>query len=277
MTSRCFRSLSVALALGACGPATSEEALVPSTAEHSDQSATTTESDNAPAPGDAMDPFVASLLEAHGMPTLYSARVDFTFRGDRFSVQRQGDSFSYTRTQERDGVTRVDRLDNDGFTRSQNGERVLLDERSATQLSNSVNSVVYFAMLPLPLRDGAVQIEHLEQASIDGRSHERLRVTFSEEGGGDDHDDEFFYWFDAATKKLRYMAYSYHTGGGGVRFRAAKNEREIGGVTFFDYDNFAYADVGVDLADLPSRRSPDEGPALELLSEILLEDVEVHR
>ncbi|MFT5358321.1 MAG: hypothetical protein ACI9KE_005559 [Polyangiales bacterium] len=225
----------------------------------------------------ALSPFVASLLEAHGMEGLDDARIDFTFRGSRFSVERGQGSFAYTQTRDDDGGTLVSRLDNDHFTQTRNGEPVRLSARAVTGISNSVNSVVYFAMLPLPLREAAVRIERLEAVNIDGRVHQRMRVTFTEDGGGDDHDDEFFYWFDAETKKLRFMAYRYHTGGGGVRFRVAKNQRDVDGVTFFDYDNYAYADLDVDLADLPSRRSPSEGVALALLSEIALEDIQVHR
>ena len=131
-------------------------------------------------------------------------------------------------------------------------------------------------MLPLPLLDPAVRAVRLEPATIDGRSSERIEVRFTEQGGGDDHDDVYLYWFDADTLRLRFLAYRFHTGEGGVRFRVAKNERTIGGVTFFDYDNYSHPDHGVALGSLPALRTPAAGEIpVKLLSEIVLEQVSV--
>ncbi|MEM9860781.1 MAG: DUF6503 family protein [Myxococcota bacterium] len=220
-----------------------------------------------------LSPFVAALMDAHGMTNLDYLRVTFSFRGQAFDVRREFGVFSYERTAE-DRET-VDTLTNDGFSRQWGGADIPLEPHVRSNLAESVNSVVYFAFLPYPLGDPAVQLQREGQVTIDGRRLKRARVTFDEEGGGSDHDDEFYYWFDASSLELVYMAYRYARGEGGVRFRVAKNARRVGGVLFFDYDNFAYDDLAIDLADLPSRRAPESGPALELLSEIVLDDVEV--
>ena len=37
---------------------------------------------------------------------------------------------------------------------------------------------------------------------------------------------------------MDYLAYSYHTDGGGMRFRASYNVRTVGGIRFADYVNY---------------------------------------
>ena len=63
-------------------------------------------------------------------------------------------------------------------------------------------------------------------------------MRFTEEDGGKDFEDVFLYWFDEQTFSMDYLAYSYITDGGGVRFREAFNKSEIGGIVFQDYINY---------------------------------------
>ena len=46
------------------------------------------------------------------------------------------------------------------------------------------------------------------------------------------------YWFNKETFKPDYLAYDFHTDGGGVRFRKAYNERYVDGIRFVDYENY---------------------------------------
>lgn len=231
----------------------------------------------APAASEEVQGFLKRLVEAHGLDRLVDqGRVRFVFRGASFEVVRDHGLFRYSRTVVEDGVKLEDVLTNAGFEHRRDGVVVELSEARRAQRSNSVNSVVYFALLPLPLLDPAVRAVRLVPATIDGRSYERVEVRFTEQGGGDDHDDSYLYWFDAKTLRLGFLAYRFHTGEGGVRFRVAKNERTVGGVTVFDYDNYSHPDLGIELARLPSLRVAAEGEVpVKLLSEIVLEQVEV--
>ena len=68
------------------------------------------------------------------------------------------------------------------------------------------------------------------------------RVYFCfEPGSSTDAGDEYMYWFDPETARLELFAYSYDSGGGGIRFRRAIDHRRIGGLLFFDQEN-----LGVD-------------------------------
>jgi hypothetical protein len=53
------------------------------------------------------------------------------------------------------------------------------------------------------------------------KQYDVVGVTFGQDGGGKDFDDEFHYWINKQTHKVDYLAYSYRTNDGGVRFRTA--------------------------------------------------------
>lgn len=90
-----------------------------------------------------------------------------------------------------------------------------------------LNSVVYFALLPYNLNDPAVRLKRLDDAGFDGRMHHTVEVTFNQDGGGRDHDDRFVYWFEANSGRLRALAYRFHTGDGGTRFRRVSRIHEV--------------------------------------------------
>ena len=44
--------------------------------------------------------------------------------------------------------------------------------------------------------------------------------------------------YTALRFEIDYMAYSYHTNGGGTRFRVGKNKQQVKGLLFQDFDNY---------------------------------------
>lgn len=201
-------------------------------------------------------------IEAHGADRLARARVGFTFRGNRFEMTRDGGRFRYARGP----AGREDVLDNDGYTVWRGGRRV------SASGGSGVNSVVYFASLPYGLEDPAVRAHAVGTQTVKGRTFDVVEVRFVEAGGGADHDDVFRYWVDAKTGRLAYLAYLFHTGGGGVRFRVATESVEAGGVVFLQWDNYG---VDGDPSSPALSALPDlwvKG-GLPKLSEIRIEDV----
>jgi hypothetical protein len=71
---------------------------------------------------------------------------------------------------------------------------------------------------------------------------------------------------------MDYMAYSYHTDGGGVRMREVRAAQEVGGIRFQDYINLKAANKDT---PLDSMQYLYEKGALEKLSEINLENIRV--
>jgi uncharacterized protein DUF6503 len=209
-----------------------------------------------------------------GGEVLNKAEVNFDFRGRHFRITRDDGMFEYERTYvDTSGATFREVLSNSGLIREVNGERVPLEPRVYASVETAVNSVVYFALLPLPLNDPGATKRLLGESVIDGVEYDQLEVTFVPEGGGRDYDDRFVYWFNRETGSLDYMAYFYHTNEGGSRFRKAVAFHELEGVRLADYLNFRADDLGLETIEQYGERF-DSG-SLTLVSEIFLENVTV--
>ncbi len=212
-----------------------------------------------------------SALQAQGLAPSDSFDISFSFRNRAYRAHKQGGVFDYYRIfQDEDGSQVTDHLFNEGFERLVNGEKAVLLPAKAHAYSESVNSVIYFALLPYFLQDKAVQLNYLGEVSIKEQPYHKVRVTFAQEGGGSDHDDIFVYWFHRETGNMDYLAYSYKRDGGGVRFREAVNVRRVNGVRFANYINYKHENP-----NFPVEQTDEafvQGK-LERLSEIVLEKV----
>ncbi len=188
---------------------------------------------------------VRATQEAHGSDALEGATLHFTFRGDAFTAMRDGGRFRYTRTT-RDERARevVDVLDNSGLSRTVNGDDAPIPASEVGSLTTAVNSVVYFATLPAPLSDAAVQARALGPDSVAGQPYDRLEITFAQEGGGNDWEDRYIYWVHPERRTLDYIAYSYELAEGasgandtGHRFRRVIGTGDASGFRTQDYAN----------------------------------------
>lgn len=209
---------------------------------------------------------------AHGADVLDHAVVTFGFRGRKFMAERDGGRFTYSRVWTDSTGTVRDVLGNDGLARTVDGAPIALRGGDALAAEGSVNSVVYFALLPYALADAAVQPRLLGADTLAGEPYGLVEVTFRPEGGGRDHQDRFVYWIHRERSTMDYLAYSYEVNGGGARFRQAVNPRTVGGVRFADYRNYSAEPLEPPLEAMGRMFEAD---SLELLSEIVLDDVQV--
>lgn len=223
------------------------------------------------APNEAEN-IVNQSIEAHGGDLYKSAEISFTFRERQYKIFKSPNSYSYTRAFTDEGKKTVDVLNKEGFSREVDGEMVALSEEDKLAYTNSVNSVAYFAFLPYGLNDAAVIKKSLGSEIIEGKDYHLIKVTFEKDGGGEDFEDEFLYWINKETYLIDYLAYSYHTDGGGLRFRKAINTNEVSGLFLQDYENYKPEDESIPVEDLAELFKNGE---LKLLSEILLEDIQV--
>ncbi|MBL4663179.1 MAG: deoxyribose-phosphate aldolase [Flavobacteriaceae bacterium] len=199
-------------------------------------------------------------------------KIDFTFRDRCYVSTRNKNNYTLERiTSDSTGIVR-DILSNDGFVRFKNDTLIQVPDSMATRYSNSVNSVHYFAQLPYGLNDAAVQKELLGESTIKGMPYYEVGVSFKQTGGGTDFQDKFVYWIHKENYTVDYLAYSYETNGGGIRFREAYNVRYVDGIRFADYNNFKPQSLEVDLANLDILFEKGE---LTLLSKIETESVGV--
>lgn len=207
---------------------------------------------------------LAKTIKAHGGKKYDIAHYGFVFRKNKYTFKNNHAEYEYTVTSEKEGDKIVNTLNNNGLTRTINGETVTLTEQNIKKYTGALNSVIYFATLPHKLTDPAVNTAFRGETTIKGKTYDVLEVTFNEEGGGQDHDDEFYYWINQKTNRIDYLAYNYQVNKGGVRFRSAYNPRVIDGILFQDYVNYK-AEVGTPLADLPALFEKEELKKLSLI------------
>ena len=215
-------------------------------------------------------------VEEHGGKVYEQVKISFDFREIHYEILKTPKRYEYIREFD-DSLGRIkDILNNEGFRRLVNGQDVRITEERRQAYSNSVNSVGYFALLPYGLNDRAARKSWVRETELEGSFYDVIYVNFLEEEGGEDFEDEFLYWINKDTGRMDFLAYTFHTEGGGIRFRKAVNQRIIDGVLIQDYEN--YMPTGVD------KRPPLDkieylytSGGLELLSEIQLENVKVER
>lgn len=211
-------------------------------------------------------------IEAHGGEAYEKAKVSFDFRNIHYEILKTPSGFEYSREfMDSLGVVH-DILNNEGFKRTIDGKEISLPEERTMAYSNSVNAVAYFAFLPYGLNDAAVKKSWMKESELEGNTYDVILVSFSEDGGGEDFDDEFLYWINKETARMDYLAYTYHTEGGGVRFRKAVNPRMVNGILIQDYENYKPDDESTPLEEMEGLYKKGK---LELLSNIKLEAIEV--
>lgn len=220
---------------------------------------------------------IAQTQNAHASDSLDGARLSFSFRGTEYSAQFGGGGQLYARYGQDALGPFADTLDTRGFRRTRGAHTDSLPPAAALTAEESLNSVLYFALLPRPLTDDAVQPRHLGETRIGDESYQVLDVTFGREGGGRDWQDRFVYWIHDERHTIDFFAYAFHVNGGGIRFRQAFGAREIEGVRMQNYLNFAPTDETLSPNDLERLPQLWRAGRLRHLSDVTLDDVRVER
>ncbi len=215
---------------------------------------------------------ISKSIESYGGKKFSVSKIGFSFREKQYSIELNDGLFEYKRISKDGDDETIDILNNEGFKRLVNNDESMIASLMSDKYSSSINSVVYFALLPYRLSDQAVISSYLGKIQLFGKEYHKVKVRFTEESGGEDHEDEFIYWFDSKTYSMDYLAYSYQTNGGGIRFRKAFNKRTVNGLVFQDYENYK-ADSDKHL--LENLDDEFEKGNLELLSIIELKKISV--
>lgn len=182
---------------------------------------------------------IDKAIEVAGGELFDKAEIDFDFRGRHYRSIRNGGNYQYERIFNDSSDVIRDVLNNEGFERYINNTiSTNTPDSMKVKYANSVNSVIYFALLPYGLNDPAVVKKHLGEDTINNKNYFKIQISFYQEGGGKDYEDVFVYWIEQQNFTVDYFAYSYLTDGGGARFRSAYNSRIVNGIRFFDYINY---------------------------------------
>jgi hypothetical protein len=181
---------------------------------------------------------VDKAIAASGGEKYLHSTIGFDFRDRHYVAQREGGKYSYERIFKDSTNTTHDFLTNDGFKREINNVLADVADSMKVKYTSSVNSVIYFALLPYGLNDAAVQKKFMGETTIDNIGYYVIEITFAQQGGGEDHEDVFMYWINKKDFTIGYLAYSYEEPDGiGLRFRKAYNARTVNGILFLDYIN----------------------------------------
>lgn len=215
---------------------------------------------------------VDNAIAYAGGEKFLKSTISFDFRNRHYVTQRDGGIYSHERIF-KDSMNIIhDYLTNDGFHREINDTVAAVPDTMAVKYARSVNSTIYFALLPYGLNDPAVKKKLLGTTTFDDQPYFTIEVTFDQPSGGEDYNDVFLYWIHEQHYTVDYMAYLYYTDGGGLRFRKAMNPRKVNGVLFQDYINYKPKD---DSATIDQLEVLYKQGALEELSRIELENIDV--
>ncbi len=182
-----------------------------------------------------------AIQVAGGEKYLHST-VEFDFRNRHYVGTRDGGKFSYERIfkNDKDSTQTIhDFVTNEGFKREINGTVADLPDSMKVKYTSSVNSVLYFTLLPYGLNDQSVKKKFIGESVMDGKQYYKIEITFGQEGGGEDFQDTFNYWINTSDFTIGFIAYSYAEDDGiGYRLRKAYNPRRVNGILFSDYINY---------------------------------------
>jgi hypothetical protein len=211
---------------------------------------------------------IDKTIVSSGAYKVENSEITFKFRNKEYQAIRENGNFKLMRTF--DSIKDI--LNNTGFERLIHDETVKIADSIAFNYSNSINSVHYFSVLPFGLNDKAVRKKLLPSSTIKEKEYHKIEITFSENGGGEDFEDVFVYWIGKKNFLIDYLAYSYHTNGGGKRFRVLKDQCSRNGIRFVDYQNFTPLNTKIKLLNLDIAF---ENNQVKKVSEIILEDIQV--
>lgn len=207
-----------------------------------------------------------------GADKVANSEITFNFRDKKYWAYRNDGEFRLGNQFTERSENYTDIVSNNGFQRLFNGKDMKAPDSLAIKFSNAVNSVHYFSVLPYGLNDKAVKKRLLPSSTVKNKEYYKVEITFKEDGGGEDFEDVFIYWIGKNDFLIDYLAYSYHTNGGGKRFRVLKEQCSKNGIRFVDYHNYKPKNNKVNLIDLDKAF---ENNQLKKISEIVLEDIEV--
>ncbi len=216
---------------------------------------------------------IDKAIHTAGGDKFLNSTIEFDFRDRHYTTRRDGDNFSHERVFQDSTDTIHDFLNNKGFYREINNQKVDVPDSMAVKYARSVNATIYFALLPYGLNDEAVQKKFMGNTTIDDQPYFIVEVSFKEEGGGEDFNDVFLYWIHEENYTMDYLAYLYYTDGGGLRFRNFYNRRSVNDILFQDYINYKPKNDAATITELEDLYKKGE---LEEFSRIELKDIKVY-
>lgn len=219
-------------------------------------------------------PIVSAAIAYHG-GDLYRAsttELDLCSKSGCFHISAtvDGDRFDLSARRDDEGRSRRVRVTNDTVEQWVDGQSVSVAPGETQRLRDWVMQRVYFAFLPFRLDDPSVRKQDLGFEIWGNRRLQKVKITFAA-GSSTDADDEYLFWFEPESGRVAQFAYSFQGSPGGLRFRKAINSRRIGGILFFDQENYGVEGEGLRVDQM----TPAFVKTLRRVSTVRLENIEV--
>lgn len=225
--------------------------------------------------GVAQHPVVDQSIAFHG-GELYRASVTSLELCSKsgcadITAQLDGGLYTYTVTGMVHEGERTVVASNEQIEWTQNGVRRTVSPDFEQRLRNWVMAKVYFCFLPFRLNDPGVLKEDLGTEMWDDRGLRKVKVTFGSMANTEES-DEYLYWFETQSGRLEQFAYSYTGSPGGLRFRRLSNYRRVGGLLFFDQENWGIEGTGLSVDQVTATFVQTN---MTIVSQVTLQDIRV--
>lgn len=221
-------------------------------------------------------PIVERSIAFHGGPVQKRSKVALSICSKSgcfdLEVQNDGKNFDYVVSGASGEKKRKVHWSNTTVEQWLDGQPTELDAANRQKAQDFVSARVYFPFLPFRLADPSAHLKDLGIERWGERNLHKVKVTFAA-GSSTDAGDEFLYWFNPETARLEQFAYRFGQGEGrGLRFRRGQNYRTVGGILFFDAENFAIDAPGLEVEQISPSFVAEK---MKLLSVVELKNIEV--
>lgn len=217
---------------------------------------------------------VARSIGLHGGDVLSHSSVELEVCSRsgcyRIGARVHGEVFDLQASGEVRGHNRRVRITNESTELWQDDHRQVVEKDRVQSLRDWVMARVYFVFLPFRLQDESVRQEDLGIEIWNERPLRKVKISFAR-GSSSGADDEFLYWFDPDSGRLEQFAYSYSGDPGGLRFRRAFHYRRVGGILFYDQENWGVEGPGLTVDEI----TPEWVSGWDLVSTVELKDIRV--
>ena len=176
----------------------------------------------------------------HGGEQYYDADLSFMSRNRTYKARFDSTGFRYERRLRMMDQEAVDVVDQNGFSRAVDRERIRMAPGDREESSFSLGQVVLFAFFPHFLRDSMVEANYLGTYRFkpEGKAYYRVGFHFRKYWAGFSAEEEYLCLIDTSTFALAYIAYSFQRNGGGSRLLEVSGLIEEGGIRLPVYNSY---------------------------------------
>ncbi|NQX76142.1 DUF6503 family protein [Gilvibacter sp.] len=191
-----------------------------------------------------------SAIAAHGGGHYDGATISFGLNNYDFKLKREGYTYDYEMSQEKDGVLHKVNTFNGGLTYKIGDSLVDQGGRQMTLIRERVNNVAYDFYIPYSLTGNDVILEYLGMEDMRLKPYHKLKVSYKQIPGGDPDHRAYILWISKDTYEIDFIAKQNDETSGRKQFMAAAYKRRVNSMLFSDFELYQTAgrnkDVRID-------------------------------